>query len=426
MLAQRLLVLLVGPVGSALACAPLAEGSAAELSREVLLARVAQCHPDVRAADRTLAAAQADTTTAAQRPNPQLTLGAASLSRDLGRGPLWDKTFDHQVRVDQLIERGDKPALRQAVAQSLRDAARADRAEALRQARLATLRTYYDLSAALARRAELVSTAALYDESLRAFERRLAVGDVAPLDATRFRLDALRLQADLKQAESDVRALRVQLAAAIGAESQAERLTPTRPTSAPPAPATPADNERRPDVVAAQMRVTAAQSARALARAQKTHDVSVGLQVDRYPVSATNTSGSGNTVSVFVSVPLFVRHTFEGENARAEADLNTAEETLRRVRLVAQADRERTLAQWQAAQTRYRLAADELLPAAERVAAGAELAFRRGASSVLDVLDARRSLRAAHIERITAEADLAKAAAEMDGATQTLDALVSP
>ena len=420
-------VLLGAPFGSALACPPLSDDSASNLSADALLARVAPCHPDVRAAERTLAGARADTLTAAQRPNPQLTLGAANLSRDLGGGRLWDKTFDHQLRIDQLIERGDKPALRVAAADASRAAARADLAEAIRQARLATLRSYHDLRAALARRAELQSTATLYDESQRALERRVSVGDAAPLDATRFKLDALRLQADLKQAESDTHALRLQLASMIGAEAQAERLTPT--ASAPVtaiAQISPRDLDRRPDVVAAQARLDAARAAREVARALKTRDVSVGVQLDRYPVSDTNSSGSGNTVSVFVSIPLFVRHSYEGENARAEADVNSAEEMMRRVRAAAQTDLDRAAAQWHAAQARRRLIADELLPAAERVAAGAELAYRRGASSVLDVLDARRALRAAHIERITADADFAKATAELDAAGQTVDATASP
>ena len=92
----------------------------------------------------------------------------------------------------------------------------------------------------------------------------------------------------------------------------------------------------------------------------------------------------------------------------------------------AQSDLERAAAQWQVAQARRRLIAEGLLPAAERVAAGAELAYRRGASSVLDALDARRALRATHIERITAEADLAKAAAELDAAGQTVDTTALP
>jgi cobalt-zinc-cadmium efflux system outer membrane protein len=119
---------------------------------------------------------------------------------------------------------------------------------------------------------------------------------------------------------------------------------------------------------------------------------------------------------VSLSVPLFFRHAYDGEIARATADADSAADNLRRVREAAQLDMARALAQWRAADARRRLTVEQMLPAAERVAAGAELAYRRGATSVLDVLDARRSLRAAHIDRINAEADRVTAAAELEAA----------
>ena len=88
-------VLFAAPSASVMACPLLSDDSASSLAVGDLLARVPPCHPDVRAAERALAGASADMLTAAQRPNPQLTLGAANLSRDLRSGHLWDKTFDH-------------------------------------------------------------------------------------------------------------------------------------------------------------------------------------------------------------------------------------------------------------------------------------------------------------------------------------------
>ena len=66
---------------------------------------------------------------------------------------------------------------------------------------------------------------------------------------------------------------------------------------------------------------------------------------------------------------------------------------------------------------------EQLEPAAEQVAAGAELAYRRGASSALELLDARRSLRAVRIERVAADAELAKALADWQAAATPLVAL---
>lgn len=390
-------------------CPPLPPEAAAALTVEAVRERVPLCHPDVLAAERALDAAGADVLVAGQRPNPQLSLGAATLSRHPGGGSvLWGKAYDRQVRVDQLVERGGKPALRVATAQAQREAARADLAETVRQATFATLQGWYELAAAQARREELAASAALNRQSLQAFEQRVKSGDAAPLDASRFEVDALRVQADQVQADTELKTLRQQLALALGAPQQAAQLQPrlVLPATALAVP----QPEQLPMVVAAQARVQAAERARELARAQRTRDVSVGVQFDRYPVTPGNDNGTGNTVSLFASVPLFVRHAFEGDIARAEADVGTAAEMLRRARAEAQDEVVRAQAAFAGAQARRRLVQEQLLPAAERVAEGAELAFRRGASGVLEVLDARRALRAAQVERINAEAALAQAA----------------
>jgi cobalt-zinc-cadmium efflux system outer membrane protein len=415
------------PLSGVCACPPLSPEQAGLLAYDAALERAGQCHPDVRAAERAQQAAQADLTTASEGQNPQLTVGAGSVNPSrggVGSGPLWNKTFDHQLRVDQLIERGGKPALRRAAAEALHEAALQDLADARRQARLAVAHAYVDLAAALARQAQTQASAALNEAALQALRRRVQAGDAAALDATRFELDSLRLQADLMQAEAELRGLRQQLAQALGAPEAAPWLAPSLPVVEAP---TAADGiAHRPDVLAAAARRQAAGQAHALAVAQRTRDVSVGVQFDRYPASLGNPSGTGNTVSVSLAVPLFLRHAYEGEIAHAQADADAAEDRLQRARQTAEADLLRAQAQWQAADARRRLAVERLLPAAERVAEGAELAYRRGATSALDVLDARRALRTAHIERINAEADRAKAAAELEAAAPSRDLSVSP
>jgi cobalt-zinc-cadmium efflux system outer membrane protein len=96
--------------------------------------------------------------------------------------------------------------------------------------------------------------------------------------------------------------------------------------------------QRRPDVTAAEARLAAAASARDLARAGRVPDVTVGAQYEHYPVSEANTTGSGNSYGVFVSIPLFVRHSFGGEARRAEVDYYAALDDRNRVLLEAQND----------------------------------------------------------------------------------------
>ena len=179
-----------------------------------------------------------------------------------------------------------------------------------------------------------------------------------------------------------------------------------------------AEPAQRPDVRAATARVRAADAARALAQAQRTRDVSVGLQFDRYPTSPGNPSGTGNTVSVGLSIPLFVNHAYDGEIARAEADAAQAQASLERLRAVAEADLARARAQLDAARQRRALANDVLLPAAEKLAAGAELAYQRGGIGALDLVEARRGLRSAQLEHLAAEADWRRALADWDAAVR--------
>ena len=82
--------------------------------------------------------------------------------------------------------------------------------------------------------------------------------------------------------------------------------------------------------------------------------------------------------------------------------------------------------QARAAHDRRRLVVDQLEPAAEKVAAGAELAYRRGASTALELLDARRSLRAVRLERINADAELAKALVDWRVAAAPSDLSLNP
>jgi cobalt-zinc-cadmium efflux system outer membrane protein len=177
------------------------------------------------------------------------------------------------------------------------------------------------------------------------------------------------------------------------------------------AEATEAAIARRPDVRAARARIEAARVQRDLARALRTRDVTVGAGIDRYPPSDTNTLGTGTAVGVSVSVPLFLRYNFEGEIARAEANLLAADEDLARIEALARADGARALAALRSAAERRRRYEGELLAEAQKAADYAELAYQKGATGVLELLDARRTLRAVQVSGAEARAEYAKALA---------------
>lgn len=395
-------------------CRPAALGTAEPLSLQAALERV-ECHPVVRAAQAALRGARADEITAGQRPNPNLTLGAYSVPRNgLGAGRFMDKAFDHQVRVDQLVERGGKRALRQLVAAGQAQSAAGELAQARADAQADIAAAYLDLQAALARTQALRAFVEGSEQALKLLDARVRAGDAPAIEAARLRTEHARLQADEAQALAEMAAMRSRLAVAMGVDG----VLPMLKASEDWAPGTrladdiPTDEllARRADVQAARARSQAAERLHQLALAQRTRDVTIGLQADRYPATVVNPSGNGNTVSISATVPLFIGHAYEGEVARALADWQQAQDQEALVREAARAVIEQTRAEWRSAGRRLKLADEELLPAAERLATAAEAAWARGGSSLLELIEARRALRAARLEALSARAEAAKAA----------------
>jgi cobalt-zinc-cadmium efflux system outer membrane protein len=370
---------------------------------------------DLRLADVAVRAAQAGAVTAGAAPNPNLTLQTANINprAGVGAGSLSEKTVDSTIRIDQVIERGGKRELRSRAGALLAQASRSDAADARRALTLAVSLAYYDLLAAQKKLEAANETAALFGVGLRAAEKRKVAGDMAGAEVERLRVDSLRSQNDARQAEADLAraglALNLLLASPSGVAPHASDDWPA--LEEPGARDREQAVERRPDIIAARMRVEAAQVASKLAQAATTRDVTVGVQFEHYPVSATNTQGTGNSVGIALQIPLFTRYQFQGEIGTALAALEQAHENLDRLREIALADAIRSRSDLAAAADRVRRSRDELLVAARKSMDAAEYAFRNGATGVTDVLDARRTWRAIQIDAITTQSDYAKALA---------------
>ncbi|HEX3096794.1 MAG TPA: TolC family protein [Usitatibacter sp.] len=378
---------------------------------------MAACNRDVEAARLARDAASADLRIAAQRPNPSLTLGASNVNphAGIGAGPLRDKTIDSSVRVEQLVERGGKASLRVEQARALLAAGAADVAEQLRVQRLALRTAFFDLAAAQEKTRLQREFRRLAEASADASRRRFEAGDIPRVEADRFRLDAVRAANDERQSQSDLQRARSELAKLLAAEPQADALeaSPVWP-DAPVGP----DAAERADVRAARLRLEAAERARDLARSLATRDVTVGMQADRWPVSETNTQGTGISYSLSVSFPLQVRHANEGEALRAMADLESARAALGKAQAQAASDARISDEEWRAASERRRREDAEVGPAARDLAQGAEFAYAHGASGVLELLDARRSLKSVELEEVQLRAEAAKAWARREAAVE--------
>ena len=388
---------------------------------------VVERNREVQRARRAVEASQADVVAAGAAPNPVVTLGAGLVNPQSGLGKA---AIPGGARIEQLIERGNKRELRVETAKRLESAAGADLLESLRQQRLAAASAYFDLQLAQDKLATAEVMADLFRKTVEATEMRLKAGDVAAADLSRLRVDALRAENELRAAQADRRRAQNALGYLIGAEREAASIRAAdawpRPDEAVQAAIDDATLDRRPDVAAARERMDAANKARELARSLATRDVTVGAGIDRTPPSETNTMGTGTLVGMSVSFPLFLRYMYEGEIARAEADYTAAMELLELTRAQARTELTTALSDLSAAADRLQRYETSLLTEAQKAADYAEFAYRNGAIGVIDLLDARRTLRAVTLDAAAARADYAKALARWRSGLTQLDAAAEP
>lgn len=400
------------PVASPVVTAP---SAADPVNWAELRALALRANLELMLARQQVTAAQADLERASLRPNPNLTLSDSSWR--LNQSPI-GRAADLAAHLDQTIERGGKLELRKAQGQESLAATRWDGVKTERDILWRTASAVIDLDTA---RLRLVAAQEILVTLERANEigrRRLAVGDLSEVSAGRITADALRARNDVTAARADIQeafsALRNLLGPA-AIKALEGRVLDIDSLPAPKHAAQVADasepgerpSGQSPDIKAAIRREAAAQAALDLARAQRTRDVSIGLQLGR-PAFST-----GTVFGVSASFPLFVFNDYSADIRRADSDLTTARLETRRLALQIQTERSRLSQAVGNARERETRLRDEVLPVARRNADTAEFAFRRGAASVLDVLDAQRTLRSAQLEVLAARADRLQAGTQL-------------
>jgi len=397
--------------------AVLAAGASVALARDLTLAEteslLAKNNRELQASRRAVESAEAQRMIAGARPNATLSVNSTAIASNT--------KADTVFRIDQPFERGNKRELRLDAAAGLQRAAVNDSLDVLRQQLAAVRGAYFDLKLAQERAQVLAETAQLFSGTLNAAQRRLKAGDLAPADVAKVQVDYERSQNDARVGLADFNRAQIALAYLIGAEREGYDLRASDPWPTPVrADAVALDQaiEARPDVVAARQRVEAAEKLRDLARAQRTRDVTVGAQYEYYPGNTP-----ANSVGFGVAVPLFTVYDFSGDIQKAEVDRYSAMDALARARAVAMNELRRAAEDLNAAADRLERFDASLLNAANQSAQASEFAFSRGAISVLEVLDARRTLRAVRLDALAARNDHAKALAAWRAAQATVQSL---
>ncbi len=402
-LAVAIALSLGGASGSAMAAAP--------TLRDVLAA--ARAALEVRQAQQGERGAEGDVLSADHAPLPTLSgkLSQIDLQNGVGAGdPLGRKRIDKSIGIDWTWERGDKRRHRTTAAERLLAAARADTAETALQQMLSAQAAYFDWLGARERLRLLREMATLASEAGTTANRRRDAGDLSAQDALRATIDGERAALDLQAAQTDLArtelALSPWVARAALLDARTERVQWPQPPAPAPGATLAGDDEAiaaRGDVRAAQARLDAARAALDGALALRKVDPTWGVSYDHYPGVSTR------LIELRVQIPLTFGYRYEGEIARAQADLSHAELAAERTQRDARIDRERLVAEARSARDRARRFGADIVEHAATVLRQAEFAFARGAMPLTDLLDARRTWRSTQLDALAAEVDAAKA-----------------
>jgi len=361
---------------------------------------------DLQIAKNQLDMAKSDTLSAAQRPNPQLSYNMNNVGT--GRDHRYLNGSDHVVRIDQTFERGDKRDLRMRSADYRLNASQEDLNSITRQSRTLLYQLYYQLLLAQEKLRITEESADLYVKTVDVAQLRFKAGDISAAELSRIDLDKLRLDNDVFQARNNLKQAQIDLGIYIGEELNASSLkaTDTWPNITANLYQNAINIENRADIKAAKLRLSAAETNRELAMALKKRDITIGAQVEHNSLDLES-----NTVGIGVSIPLMTGYAYEGEIARAESEYQAAMLELDHAHSYAISEVNKARGDLKTAEARVMHYDDNLLKEADKVLQSAEFAYKQGAQSVMDLLDARRTYKATQIEAASARADYASALA---------------
>jgi cobalt-zinc-cadmium efflux system outer membrane protein len=197
--------------------------------------------------------------------------------------------------------------------------------------------------------------------------------------------------------------------------------TPADPLEKLAATSVPADesatNAERPDVLAAETDVRAAESSLKLQKAERIPDPTFSVGVEHEP------PGGGpdvNSINIGVSFPLPVWNQNGGNIKAARATLDQSRIALAEVKAHAVADLANAETAYNEAYLRWLRYRDQTVPKSTKVRETIEFKYEKGAATLLDLLNAEQTDNTVRLAFAQAMNDAASAAAELTSARLAL------
>jgi outer membrane protein, heavy metal efflux system len=357
--------------------------------------RLAEQHNHAQQAARTnILQNQAEEVTANLRPNPNLSWDSQFFPL-FNPGQFSADYLENQAQFDigisYLIERGKK---RQHRLQAAKDQTAVTRSQTDDSERTLIFNTGQQFIAVLLAESTVELSerdAESFQQTVRISEDRFKAGDMSESDLLKIKLQLLQFQSDLSAAKlSKIQALAA-LRQLLGFESVPDDYDVQGELDYQPVTASLEDlkglaGRSRPDLRAAQEGVTAARSQEALMRANGKKDLSVAFDY-------THTAGINSGAFYFnIDLPIFDRN--QGEIARARYVIIQSEEQAIETAQQVSTDVVDAYAALKSNNEIIRLYRGGYVDQAQQSRDITEYAYKRGAASLLDFLDAERTYRA--------------------------------
>ncbi len=353
---------------------------------------------------------------AGRAPNP----AAEFVLEDLGSGRVVDEGRVAQphatLQLSQLIELGGKRTARRSVAGLDRDLAEWDFEAARIDVFTGVTIAFLDVLTSQQTVALAERTRALVEQVAQTVGSRVEAGVVSPIEQTKAAVALGMARIDEQRARRALAADRTALAALWGQESavfdQVEGELPS-PGALPPFEWLAQHLALNPEVARWTTEIARRDALRALESARGVPDVTVSAGYRRF------TAAGANALVVGASIPLPFRDRNQAGALAAAQRASQARESERASRLrvvTALAVAYRDLA---AAHDEAVVLAADVLPGARSAFAAVEEGYRLGRFGYLEVLDAQRTLVAAEVQHLRAQASVQKAVAHVERLTGT-------
>ena len=355
------------------------------LSLERVVELYVQNNLDLQAARSNVDRTKADQIAARLRPNPGITITAENLA--VGGPTPFSRIYELGATYSETIEFGGKRNLRQKAADATISAAEAQFEDTMRRGVAEVKRFYFD--ALLARHNLEVATEnrQTFDQLVQFNLTRFQEGAIPELDLIKVRLERVKYDSAVKQAEVSLRQAGIRLLGRLGTTDfsslQIAGELSFRAVSLDLNSLRQVALRERSDIRAAVAEVNAANERLALERGRAKPDIS--------PFAGYKRVGQDDTLLFGVNIPLKLRDHNQADIARAEADIRTAQVRLQMVRNRAAAEVEAAYAGLMAAQELVTTFQNEILRQADESRSITLAAYEEGGTELLPVLDAQRT-----------------------------------